>query len=38
MGLPDYEITGIEETAGRIRIRARFTGAVCCPHCEGKQL
>jgi transposase len=38
MGLPDYEITGIEEVAGRIRIQAHFTGTVCCPHCEGKQL
>ena len=38
MGLPDYEVTGIEEAAGRIRIQARFTAAVCCPHCEGKQL
>jgi transposase len=38
MGLPEYEITGIEEIAGRIRIQVCFTGAVCCPHCEGKQL
>jgi transposase len=38
MGLPDYEITGIEEIAGRIRIQVHFTGVVCCPHCEGKQL
>jgi transposase len=38
MGLPEYEITGIEEVAGRIRIQVHFTGAVCCPHCEGKHL
>jgi transposase len=38
MGLPDYEITGIEEIAGRIRIQVRFTGKVCCPHCAGKHL
>lgn len=38
MGLPDYEITGIEEVDGRIRIRVRFKGEVCCPHCAGKQL
>jgi transposase len=38
MGLPDYEITGIEEIAGRIRIRVHYKGAVCCPHCAGKQL
>ena len=38
MGLPDYEITRIEEVAGRVRIQVRFTGEVSCPHCEGKQL
>jgi transposase len=38
MGLPDYEITGIEETSGRVRIRVRFRGRVCCPHCEGNHL
>ena len=38
LGLPDYEITGCEEMAGEVRIQARFTGVVCCPHCGGKQL
>ena len=38
MGLPEYEVTGIEEIAGRVRISVRFTGAVCCPHCGGRQL
>lgn len=37
-GLPEYEVTGIEEIAGRIRIGVRFTGEVSCPHCGGKQL
>ena len=36
IGLPDYEITGIEETAGRVRIQVRFKGEVFCPLCEGK--
>jgi transposase len=36
--LPDYEVTGIEETAGRIRISVRFTGEVACPDCSGKSL
>jgi transposase len=38
MGLPDYEITGIEEAAGRVRIRVHYKGEVCCPCCGGKQL
>ena len=32
-GLPDYEVTGIDDAGGRIRIRLHFTGKVCCPHC-----
>lgn len=38
LGLPDYEITGIEEAAGQIRIQARFEGAVACPHCGSSSL
>ena len=38
LGLPDYEITGIEEVAGQIRISARFVGRVACPHCGGEDL
>jgi transposase len=38
LGLPDYEITACDEIAGEVRIRARFTGRVCCPHCEGTEL
>jgi transposase len=38
LGLPDYEITGIEETAGEVRLRVRYTGRNRCPHCEGEQL
>jgi transposase len=38
MGLPEYEITGCEERAGEVRIQARFTGTVSCPHCGGTKL
>lgn len=38
MGLPEYQVTGIEEKDGYLRIRASYTGSVACPHCEGKQL
>ena len=38
LGLPDYEVTGIEQAAGRIRIQARFKGAVTCPHCGSSSL
>lgn len=38
IGLPDYEITGIEEIAGEVRLRVRYTGRSRCPHCEGEQL
>jgi hypothetical protein len=38
LGLPDYEITGIEEAAGQIRIQAGFEEAVACPHCGSSSL
>ena len=38
LGLPDYEITGIEEAAGQIRIQARLKGTVNCPHCGSSTL
>lgn len=38
LGLPEYQITGIEEVAGRVCIRARYAGSVRCPHCEGAEL
>jgi len=38
LGLPDYEITGIEEREGWIRISARYNGPISCPHCGGNQL
>src|SRR6185437_10300036 len=36
--LPDYEVSGIEEAAGQIRIQARFAGTVICPHCGSASL
>jgi transposase len=38
LGLPRYQITGIEEAAGRVRISARHTGRVACPHCKSQRL
>jgi transposase len=38
LGLPDYEITGVHEVGSRVRIQARFTGEVACPHCGGRDL
>lgn len=38
LGLPGYQITEVREVAGCNRIRAVFTGKICCPHCEGETL
>ena len=38
IGLPGYQITGMERVCGKVRIRARYTGAVECPHCGGNRL
>lgn len=38
IGLPEYEITGIEEEAGRVRISVRYKGKVFCPQCNGEAL
>ena len=38
MGLPEYEITAIEEVAGQVRITVRFIGRVLCPECGGEKL
>ncbi len=38
IGLPEYEVTGVEEVAGEVRLQARFIGAVLCPYCEGTEL
>jgi transposase len=38
LGLPGYQITGIEESAGMINIRARYLGSPSCPHCGSQEL
>lgn len=38
LGLPGYQITGIEERSGTIRLSARYAGPVACPHCGGDRL
>lgn len=38
MGLPGYEVTGIDELDGMVRIRARFSGCPQCPSCNGLRL
>ena len=36
LGLPGYQITGIERRGGVIRIGVRSVGPVICPHCQGR--
>jgi transposase len=38
LGLPGYQIIGIEERAGKIRIAVRYAGSVECPECGGEHL
>jgi transposase len=38
LGLPDYEVSAVDEVAGRIRIQGRFTGKIICPHCSESKL
>ena len=38
LGLPGYQITGIDEVAGKIRIAARYEGPVLCPKCGSQRL
>jgi transposase len=38
LGLPGYQITGIEEVAGEIRIAVRHAGKKSCPHCQSERL
>ena len=33
LGLPGYQITGIERIDGEVRISARYTGPKSCAHC-----
>ncbi len=38
LGLPGYQITGMEEVAGKLRISVRFVGRVFCPDCQSESL
>jgi len=38
LGLPDYQVTAIEEVGGQVRISVQFTGEVRCPGCGGTKL
>ena len=38
LGLPNYEISGIEWSGGEVRITARYSGPLSCPHCGGEAL
>lgn len=38
LGLPGYQITGIEEDAGMVRISVRHERASACPHCGSERL
>ena len=38
LGLPEYEVTAVEEIAGQVHIRAEFRGRVSCPHCDSTKL
>ena len=38
LGLPGYQITGIEREKGVVRISVRYTGPRSCPHCGGMRL
>ena len=38
VGLPGYEVTGIEELGRRVRVSARYVVEVRCPCCEGNSL
>ncbi len=38
LGLPEYEVTAVEEVAGQVRITVRFVGRSYCPHCGEQKL
>jgi transposase len=38
LGLPGYQITGIVESAGMVKIRVRYLGSPTCPHCGSQHL
>ena len=38
LGLPGYQITGIEYTSGEVQISARHDGPIACPQCNATHL
>jgi transposase len=38
LGLPGFQITDIEEKSGEVRLSARYSGPIACPHCGGTRL
>lgn len=38
LGLPGFQITGVEEREGTVRLPARYTGPRACPDCGGADL
>ena len=38
VGLPEYQVTAIEEVGGEVRITVRFVGKVACPQCSSEKL
>lgn len=38
LGLPEYEVIAVDEVAGQVRLKVRYTGEIRCPHCEGTEL
>ncbi len=38
LGLPGYQITGIEWRSGLVRISARYSGPMACPDCGGSHI
>ena len=38
IGLPGYQITGLERNGGEVRFLVRSCLPVCCPHCQGTHL
>ena len=38
IGLPGYQITGIQRVGVEVRIAVRYSGPISCPHCAGNRL
>ena len=38
IGLPGYQISGIQKVGVEVRISVRYSGPIFCPHCDGNRL